>query len=160
MIANRAPDVLNRRGGAMTRTVNCGVDFHARMQTVAYRDSANGEIQLAQLDHRKDDVRGFYSQFTGQMIVSLESRGYSSWFDGMLEERGRASLLRRSRNEANDGPCLFPGHFCACASFGSLSPALLSKQLSSRCYGFFRFIDKDIERQIGMAHIITKRRDR
>lgn len=42
----------------MMETVYCGVDFHARMQTIAYCDSANGEIQLAQLDHRKDDVRG------------------------------------------------------------------------------------------------------
>jgi len=64
----------------MTRTVYCGVDFHARMQTIAYSDSANGEVQLAQLDHRKDDVRGFYSQFTGQVIVGMETGGYSSWF--------------------------------------------------------------------------------
>jgi hypothetical protein len=30
----------------MMRTVYCGVDFHARMQTIAYCDSADGEIQL------------------------------------------------------------------------------------------------------------------
>jgi len=64
----------------MMETVYCGVDFHARTQTIAYCDSANGEIQLAQLDHRKDDVRGFYSQFTGQVIVGMETGGYSSWF--------------------------------------------------------------------------------
>lgn len=88
----------------MTETVYCGVDFHARMQTIAYCDSANGEIHLAQLDHRKDDVRGFYSQFTGPVIVGLESGGYSSWFETMLEELGHtvwighATEIRRRAN--------------------------------------------------------------
>ena len=88
----------------MTRTVYCGVDFHARMQTVAYCDSANGEIQLVQLDHRKDDIRRFYSQFTGQVIVGLETGGYSSWFEAMLEElghtvwMGHANEIRRRAN--------------------------------------------------------------
>jgi len=74
------------------------------MQTVAYCDSADGEIQLAQLDHRKDDVRGFYSQFTGQVIVGLEAGGYSSWFETMLEElghtvwTGHATEIRRRAN--------------------------------------------------------------
>ncbi len=88
----------------MTRTVYCGVDFHARMQTIAYCDSADGEIQLAQLDHRKDDVREFYSKLTGQMIVGLETGGYSSWFEAMLEELGHtvwighANEIRRRAN--------------------------------------------------------------
>lgn len=85
-------------------TVYCGVDFHARTQTIAYCDSANGEIQLAQLDHRKDDVRGFYSQFTGEVIVGLEAGGYSWWFEAMLEELGHtvwighAAEIRRRAN--------------------------------------------------------------
>ncbi len=88
----------------MMETVYCGVDFHARTQVIAYCDSANGEIRLAQLDHRKDDVRGFYSQFTGQVIVGLESGGYSSWFEAMLEElghtvwTGHATEIRRRAN--------------------------------------------------------------
>jgi len=88
----------------MTETVYCGVDFHARMQTVAYCDTANGEIQLAQLDHRKDDIRGFYAQFTGQVIVGLEAGGYSCWFEAMLEElghtvwTGHATEIRRRAN--------------------------------------------------------------
>ena len=88
----------------MTETVYCGVDFHARMQTIAYCDSANGEIQLAQLDHRKDDVREFYSKLTGQVIVGLEAGGYSSWFEAMLEElghtvwMGHAAEIRRRAN--------------------------------------------------------------
>jgi len=88
----------------MMRTVYCGVDFHARMQTIAYCDSANGEIQLAQLDHRKDDVRDFYSKLTGEVIVGLEAGGYSSWFEAMLEElghtvwTGHATEIRRRAN--------------------------------------------------------------
>jgi hypothetical protein len=72
------------------RSVYCGVDFHARMQTVAYCDLADGEIHLAQLDHRKDDVRDFYAQFTDEVIVGLEAGGYSSWFEAMLEELGHS----------------------------------------------------------------------
>jgi len=88
----------------MTRTVYCGVDFHARMQTVAYCDSTDGEIHRAQLDHRKDDVRQFYMQFTGEVIVGLEAGGYSSWFEAMLEEightvwMGHATEIRRRAN--------------------------------------------------------------
>jgi transposase len=74
------------------------------MQTIAYCDSADGEIQLAQLDHRKDDVREFYSKLTGQVIVGLETGGYSSWFEAMLEELGHtvwighANEIRRRAN--------------------------------------------------------------
>jgi transposase len=74
------------------------------MQTVAYFDPADGEIQLAQLDHRKDDIRGFYAQFTCQVIVGLEAGGYSSWFEAMLEELGHtvwighATEIRRRAN--------------------------------------------------------------
>jgi len=74
------------------------------MQTIAYCDSADGEIQLAQLDHRKDDVRDFYSKFTGQVIVGLEAGGYSTWFEAMLEElghtvwMGHAAEIRRRAN--------------------------------------------------------------
>jgi transposase len=74
------------------------------MQTVAYCDTGDGEIHLAQLDHRKDDVRAFYAQITGQVIVGLEASGYSAWFEGMLEElghtvwMGHATEIRRRAN--------------------------------------------------------------
>ena len=85
-------------------TVYCGVDFHARMQTVAYCDTGDGEIRLAQLDHRKDDVGEFYSKLGGEVIVGMEASGYSSWFEAMLEEAGHtvwmghASEIRRRAN--------------------------------------------------------------
>jgi hypothetical protein len=89
------------------------------MQTIAHCHSANGEIQSAQLDHRKDDVQGFHSQFSGKVIVGLESGGYSSWFEGMLEElghtvwTGHATEIRLSsrlaREERSSGGRIDPG---------------------------------------------------
>jgi transposase len=70
-------------------TVYCGVDFHARQQTLAYCDTQNGEIKFKQLPH--DDraaLAAFYAQFTGQVIVGLEAGGYSEWFERFLQERG------------------------------------------------------------------------
>ncbi len=70
-------------------TVYCGVDFHARQQRVCWSDSTDGEIHHRQLWHRSlDEVRQFYSQFTGKIIVGLEASGYSRWFETMLEELG------------------------------------------------------------------------
>jgi hypothetical protein len=48
-------------------TVYCGVDFHARQQTVCYCDTADGELHLSELEHEGDNVRGFYSRFTGKV---------------------------------------------------------------------------------------------
>jgi transposase len=64
----------------------------------------DGEIHLIQLDHRKDDVRDFYSKLTGQVIVGLEAGGYGFWFVAMLEELGHtvwighATEIRRRAN--------------------------------------------------------------
>jgi hypothetical protein len=58
--------------------IYCGVDFHARQQTICYCDTANGEIHRRELDHQKDDVRSFYAQLTGEVIVGLEASGYST----------------------------------------------------------------------------------
>ena len=51
----------------MTQTVYCGVDFHARQQTVAYCNAAGGEVHLKQLFHGNDYLRQFYSQFSGNV---------------------------------------------------------------------------------------------
>ncbi|HEV2862249.1 MAG TPA: hypothetical protein VGX48_14660 [Pyrinomonadaceae bacterium] len=47
------------------------MDFHARQQTVCFSDSAGGEVRLAELRHDRDDVSGFYSQFTGGVLVGV-----------------------------------------------------------------------------------------
>lgn len=97
----------------MTQTVYCGVDFHARVQTVAYCYSTDGEIHLCELDHRKDDLRAFYARFSGEVVVGLEASGYSPWFEQMLEELGhtvwlghatdiRRAANRRQKNDRRD----------------------------------------------------------
>jgi transposase len=70
-------------------TVYCGVDFHARQQTIAYCDSQNGEIRFLQLKHDdRDALRRFYTQFQAPVIVGIEAGGYSDWFERFLEELG------------------------------------------------------------------------
>ena len=74
-------------------TVYVAVDFHARQQTISYCDSADGEIHRHALDHQRNDVRAFYAQFTGEVIVALEASGYSAWFEQMLAELGHTVWL-------------------------------------------------------------------
>src|SRR5215203_4684435 len=94
-------------------TLYCGVDFHARQQTVCFRDSAGGEARLAELRHDRDDVRGFYSQSAGEVVVGIEASGYSTWFVELLEGLGHRVLVgdaaevrrlakRRQKNDRRD----------------------------------------------------------
>lgn len=78
-------------------TVYMGVDFHARVQTVCWCDLADGEIHIRELHHQEDDVRGFYAQFTREVIVGLEASGYSHWFEEMLQELGHQVWLGDAR---------------------------------------------------------------
>jgi transposase len=89
------------------------VDFHAREQTVSYCDLADGEIHRRKLRHQHDDVRAFYQQFTGEVIVAFEASGYSAWFEQMLAELGHTVWLgnpaeirrkapRRQKNDRRD----------------------------------------------------------
>ncbi len=94
-------------------TIYCGVDFHARQQTVCYCDTADGEIRLTELDHGKDDVRSFYSGFAGEVTVGIEASGYSTWFVELLEGLGHRVIIgdateirrvakRRQKNDRRD----------------------------------------------------------
>jgi len=66
-----------------------GVDFHARQQTICYLKTETGELVIAALQHQdKEQVRAFYQQFQGPVIVGLEASGYSPWFETMLEQLG------------------------------------------------------------------------
>src|SRR3989440_7184072 len=79
---------MRLKGGAM-ETIYIGVDFHARQQTICYLKTETGELVFHELKHQdKQQVRAFYAQFVGQVIVGLEASGYSSWFERMLEELG------------------------------------------------------------------------
>jgi transposase len=79
-----------------------GVDFHARQQTICYLKTETGELVISELKHQdKEQVRAFYAQFAGQVIIGLEASGYSPWFEAMLEQLGHqvwlgdASEIRR-----------------------------------------------------------------
>ena len=70
-------------------TIYIGVDFHARQQTICYLTTEDGELVTCELKHQnKDEVRAFYAQFSGRVVVGLEASGYSPWFEQLLEEVG------------------------------------------------------------------------
>lgn len=82
--------------------VHCGVDSHSRQQFVMWCDTHDGEIHERQLTHQSlDDVRSFYAQFSGEVIVGIEASGYSEWFENVLRELGHqvrvgdATAIRR-----------------------------------------------------------------
>jgi transposase len=97
-------ELENKRG--VTMTIYCGVDFHARQQFIKWSDTADGELHQLQLSHKSlDEVRMFYSQFTGGVIVGFEAGGYSNWFEAMLHELGHqvwvgdaTQIRRRARS--------------------------------------------------------------
>ena len=90
--------------------VYIGVDFHARQQTVSYLTTEDGEIHQIILDHQKDDISGFYSQFEGEVVVGMEVSGCIEWFEEMLLRMGHevwvgdaAEIRRRARRrQKND----------------------------------------------------------
>lgn len=93
--------------------VYIGVDFHARQQTVSYLKTEDGEIHQCKLDHGKDDIAGFYRQFSGEVVVGIEASGYIEWFEEMLESIGhevwvgdsgeiRRLARRRQKNDKRD----------------------------------------------------------
>jgi len=96
-------------------TVYCGVDFHARKQTISYLTTENGEVQQAELHHEQDNIRGFYAKLLSQgpVIVGFETSGYAAWFEELLEELGceiwigmpaaiRRQARRRQKNDRRD----------------------------------------------------------
>lgn len=97
--------------------VYLGVDFHARTQTVCWCDTGDGVIQQQTLDHQRDDVRAFYTQFAAPAIVGLESSGYALWFHQLLAALGHQVLVgaafairqfarRRQKNDRRDAALL------------------------------------------------------
>jgi transposase len=127
-------------------TVYVAVDFHAREQTISYCNSTDGEIHHRQLRHQHDDVRAFYQQFTGEVIVGFEASGYSAWFEQMLAELGHTVWLgnaaeirrkapRRQKNDRRDADLmldlLLKGDFPRVHSFSAESRTVL-RQLRYR----------------------------
>ena len=52
-------------------TVYCGVDFHARQQTVCYCDTTDGALHLSELEHEGENVRVCISAPEGPVEVAL-----------------------------------------------------------------------------------------
>ncbi|MGI8919425.1 MAG: IS110 family transposase [Pyrinomonadaceae bacterium] len=95
-------------------TVYCGVDFHARQQTICYLTTEDGVLTSQELKHdNKEEVRNFYAQLPRPVQVGLEAGGYSLWFEQLMEELGHEILLgdaaeirrcarRRQKNDRRD----------------------------------------------------------
>jgi len=98
----------------MDYRVYCGVDFHARQQTISSLTTEDGVVSTHELKHQnKAELKAFYAQFRGPVLVALEASGYSPWFEQMLEELGhevwlgdaieiRRRARRRQKNDRRD----------------------------------------------------------
>ena len=98
-------------------TLYIGVDIHARQQTLSYLDTSDGTTGQVELQHEGDDVKGFYRQFQGEVIVGIEACGYTNWFEELMEQLGHKLLVgdaaeirrlarRRQKNDRRDADLL------------------------------------------------------
>jgi len=98
-------------------TVYIGVDIHARQQTLSYLDTSDGTTGQVVLDHEQNDVREFYRQFQGEVIVGIEASGYTNWYEELVEQLGHQLLVgdageirllarRRQKNDRRDADLL------------------------------------------------------
>ncbi len=46
-----------------------------------------------ELQHEGDDIKGFYSQFQGEVIIEIEACGYTNWFEQLMEQLGHQLLI-------------------------------------------------------------------
>jgi len=91
-------------------TLYIGVDIHARQQTLSYLDTSEGSTGVVELSHERDDIREYYSQFQGEVIIGIEACGYTNWFEELMEQLdhkllvGDAAEIRRlaRRRQKND----------------------------------------------------------
>ena len=98
-------------------TLYIGVDIHARQQTLSFLDTSDGTTGQMELVHERDDVKGFYSKFQGEVIVGIEACGYTNWFEELMEHLGHKLLVgdaaeirrlarRRQKNDRRDADLL------------------------------------------------------
>ena len=70
-----------------------------------------------ELHHERDDIKGFYSQFQGEVIIGIEACGYTNWFEELMEQLGHKLLVgdaaeirrlarRRQKNDRRDADLL------------------------------------------------------
>ncbi|MDQ3667687.1 MAG: hypothetical protein M3410_14165 [Acidobacteriota bacterium] len=74
-------------------TLYIGVDIHARQQTVSFLDTSDGTTGQVVLEHEGDDIKGFYGQFQGEVIIGIEGCGYTNWFEELMELLGHQLLV-------------------------------------------------------------------
>jgi len=60
---------------------------------VSYVNTSDGEVKRRELYHQRDDVRSFYAQLEGDVIVGVEACGYTNWFEEMIEDLGHTILV-------------------------------------------------------------------
>lgn len=98
-------------------TLYIGVDIHARQQTLSFLDTSDGTTGQVELQHERDDVKGFYRRFEGEVIVGIEACGYTNWFEELMEHLGHKLLVgdaaeirrlarRRQKNDRRDADLL------------------------------------------------------
>ena len=98
-------------------TLYIGVDIHARQQTLSYLETSDGTTGQVELSHERDDIKGFYSQLEGEVIVGIEACGYTNWFEELMEQLGhqlqvgdaaeiRRLARRRQKNDRRDADLL------------------------------------------------------
>jgi transposase len=98
-------------------TLYIGVDIHARQQTLSYLETSDGTTGQLQLQHERDEVKGFYRQLQGEVIVGIEACGYTNWFEELMEQLGHKLLVgdaaeirrlarRRQKNDRRDADLL------------------------------------------------------
>lgn len=98
-------------------TLYIGVDIHARQQTLSYLNTDDGSTGQVELRHERDDIKGFYNQFQGEVIIGIEACGYTNWFEELVEQLGHRLLVgdaaeirrlarRRQKNDRRDADLL------------------------------------------------------
>jgi hypothetical protein len=65
-----------------------GCDLHARQQTLAMLDTETGEVVNRTLLHEGNQVREFYSELPGPVLVGIEAIGPMQWFLDLLAQLG------------------------------------------------------------------------
>jgi transposase len=125
----------------------CGVDFHARQQTITWCETQDGEIKQVQLNHQpRAAVQEFYARLAPPVIVGFETSGSSLWFEDLLSALGcevrigdpreiRRRARSRQKNDRRDADLLFDllhkDAFPTLFRFSQASRAVL-QQLRSR----------------------------
>ena len=90
-----------------------GCDLHARQQTLAMLDTVSGEVVNRTLMHEGNQVREFYSELPGPVLVGIEAIGPMQWFLDLLAQLGiecrvgdaakiRAAEPRKQKHDRRD----------------------------------------------------------